>query len=60
MKVGDLVKLNMMHDDHPLRGIVLDIFPDRWDGDDCLKASVLWTDGDLTEEFPTDLEVVWK
>ena len=60
MKAGDLVKLSMMHDDHPLRGIVLDIFPDRWGEDGCFMASVLWTDGDLTEEFPIDLEVVCK
>ena len=43
-----------------LRGVVLDIYPDPLDGEDCFKAEVLWTDGDLTEEFPKDLEVTCK
>ena len=62
MRVGDLVKLtNIAGGKYTnLRGIVLDIYPDPLDGEDCLKASVLWTDGDMTEEFPIDLEVTCK
>ena len=62
MKVGDLVKLSHFAGGTMslLRGIVLDIYPDPLDGEDCLKVSVLWTDGDETEEFPIDLEVTCK
>ena len=56
-KIGDLVKLNFLHDDG-LRGIILDIYEDP-DGEfGANLLSVLWTDGDKTEEFPVDLEVV--
>ena len=61
MKIGDLVKLtSIVCDDYMnLRGIVLEIHPETaterlW------KASVLWTDGDQTEEFLVDLEAVCK
>jgi len=60
MKVGDLVKLSMSFGDIALRGIILDIYqnPVGERGENLL--SVLWTDGDKTEEFPVDLEVVCK
>ena len=58
MKVGDLIKLSMMHDDHPLRGIILAIYEDPYGEFGANLVSVLWTDGDKTEEFPVDLEVV--
>ncbi len=60
MKVGDLVKLtNIASDDYMnLRGIVLDIYPDPEGEFGGLKVSVLWTDGDKTQEFWIDLEVI--
>ena len=58
MKVGDLIKLSMMHDDHPLRGIILDIYPNPVGERGENLLSVLWTDGDRTEEFPIDVEVM--
>ena len=60
MNIGDLVKLTYMacNEYMKLRGIVLDIYPDPLGPEDDLKASVLWTDGDQTEEFYIDLEVV--
>ena len=60
MKVGDLIKLNMMHDDHPLRGIILDIYEDPQGEFGANLLSVLWTSGDKTEEFPVNVEVVCK
>ena len=55
MQVGDLVKLTNIHGGiyTNLRGIVTRI-------DDDGGTEVLWTDGDLTLEFDTDLEVVCK
>jgi len=60
MKVGDLVKLtNIVANDYmKLRGIVLGIYPDPEGDFGGLKVSVLWTDGDKTEEFWIDLEAV--
>ena len=60
MKVGDLVKLtNIVSDDYMnLRGIVLDIYPDPEGEFGGLKVSVLWADGDKTQEFWIDLEVI--
>ena len=57
-KIGDLVRLNMGFGDTALRGIILDIYEDP-DGEfGANLLSVLWTDGDKTQEFPVDLEVV--
>ena len=58
MKVGDLVKLTNVGAGSlaNMRGIVFGInakSPTK-------TASVLWTDGDRTKEFPKDLEVVCK
>ena len=60
MKVGDLVKLNSIAMDKymRLRGIVLDIYTDPHGEFEAKVVSVLWTDGDRTEEFPIDLDVV--
>ena len=60
MKVGDLVKLGnvgggLLGD---LRGIVLDIYPDPEGEFGGLLVSVLWTDGDKSQEFWVDLDVV--
>ena len=62
MKVGDLVKLtSIATDDYmKLRGIVLEIYSDPLGGLEDIKVSVLWTDGDHTEEFEADLEVTCK
>jgi len=62
MKVGDLVKLtNIATDDYmKLRGIILNIYEDPEGEFGAKLISVLWTDGDHTEEFYTDLEVVCK
>ena len=62
MKVGDLVKLSHFAGGTMslLRGIILGIYSDPLGGENCYKASVLWTDGDMTEEFPIDLEVTCK
>ena len=60
MQVGDLVKLNMSFGDIALRGIILDIYEDPEGEFGANLLSVLWTDGDKTEEFPVDLEVVCK
>ena len=62
MKVGDLVKLSHFAGGTMslLRGIILEIYLDPLDDNPAWKASVLWTDGDKTEEFPIDLEVVCK
>ncbi len=60
MKVGDLIKLWNGHGDQALRGIILKIFSDPLDEYDDLKAEVFWTDGDLTEEWGFDLEIVCK
>ena len=58
-KIGDLVRLSLLHD-IPLRGIILDIYEDP-DGEfEANLLTILWTDGDKTEEFPVDLEVVCK
>ena len=58
MKVGDLVKLTNVGAGSlaNMRGIVFDVDvkpPTK-------MASVLWTDGDRTKEFPKDLEVVCR
>ena len=62
MQVGDMVKLtSIATDDYKeLRGIVLEIYPDPLGGLEDFKVSVLWTDGDHTEEFEADLEVSCK
>ena len=62
MQVGDLVKLVTVGGGSlaKLRGIILDIFEDPEGAFGALLVSVFWTDGDRTEEFPTDLEVVCK
>ena len=58
MKVGDLVKLTNVGAGSlaNMRGIVfgVDVKPPT------KMASVLWTDGDRTKEFPKDLEVVCR
>ena len=60
MKVGDLIRLTPGFGDLALRGIILDIYPDP-DGEfGANLLSILWTDGDKTEEFPVDVEVVCK
>ena len=60
MKIGDLVKLtNIVTDDYmKLRGIILDIYEDPEGEFGAKLFSILWTDGDKTEEFYIDLEVV--
>ena len=59
-KIGDLVRLSMGFGDTTLRGIILDIYEDP-DGEfEANLLTILWTDGDKTEEFPVDLEVVCK
>ena len=62
MKVGDLVRLTYIGNGllGDLRGTVLDIYPDPEGEFGGLKVSVLWTDGDKTQEFWIDLEVVCK
>ena len=59
MQIGDLVKTNLMHDDH-LRGIILNIYPNPVGKHGENLLSVLWTDGDRTEENPIDVEVICK
>ena len=55
MQVGDLVKLiNVVGELGKLRGIVFYIESTA----SVKTASVLWTDGDRTKEFPVELEVV--
>ena len=58
MEVGDLVKLTaIVSDDYmKLRGIIFNIY--MCPRQNSKKASVLWTDGDKTQEYPVDLEVV--
>ncbi len=60
MKIGDLVKLtNIVTDDYmKLRGIILDIDEDPEGEFGAKLFSILWTDGDKTEEFQVSLEVV--
>ena len=58
MKVGDLIRLSNGWGDQTLRGTILKVFVDPFGEPDDLKASVFWTDGDHTEEFCMDLEVV--
>ena len=60
MKVGYLIKLCNGHECQALRGIILKVFTDPLDEYDDLKAEVFWTDGDLTEEWCIDLEVICK
>ena len=62
MKVGDLVRLNNVGSGllGNLRGTVLDIYPDPKGEFGGLLVSVLWTDGDKTQEFWVDLDVVCK
>ena len=59
MEIGDLIKSNLLHDDG-LRGVILNIYlnPAGKHGENLL--SVLWTDGDRTEEDPIDVEVICK
>ena len=57
MQVGDLIKLNLLHD-VGLRGVILNIYPNPVGERGENLLSVLWTDGDRTEEFPIDVEVV--
>ena len=60
MKVGDLVKLSEVGGRGTLamlRGIITDIFIDPAG---YKKMSVLWIDGDETQEWTEDLEVVCK
>ncbi len=60
MKVGDLVKLTQFSVGRlgGLYGIILDIYPDPEGEFGGLKVSVLWADGDITQGFWVDLEVV--
>ena len=60
MQVGDLIKLSMAFGDVALRGIILDIYEDPYGEFESKLLSVLWSDGDKTEEFPVDVEVVKK
>ena len=55
MQVGDLVRLTCVTGGSlgALLGIVLKIHRDGF-------HKVLWTDGDVTQEFPKNLEVVCK
>jgi len=55
MKVGDLVKLtNITSDKYTnLRGVIL-----RIDKELSWCYEITWTDGDLTWEFASDLEVI--
>ena len=63
MKVGDLVRIRRdllatAFGNQYLCGIILDIYEDP-DGEFGAKLfSVLWSDGDVCEEFPVDLEAV--
>ena len=57
MKIGDLVRLSSGFGDQNLRGIILDIYEDPEEEYEAM-LSVFWTDGDKTEEFYEDLEVV--
>tara|TARA_Y100000592_G_scaffold88800_1_gene145098 strand:- start:11698 stop:11880 length:183 start_codon:yes stop_codon:yes gene_type:complete len=60
MQVGDLVKLTEVGGNGrlaKLRGIILKIFIDP---EGYKKTSIIWTDGDKTQEWPEDLEVVYK
>ena len=53
MKIGDLVRLTNMVVDAGLFGIIIDI-----DNDEPLcHYQITWTDGDLTWEYRSDLEV---
>ena len=62
MQVGDLVKLLYVTggDLGALRGTVLDIYTDPEGECESLLVSVLWTDGDRTQEFLSCLEAVCK
>ena len=62
MKLGDLVKLSNVGCGtlFDLRGIVLDIVKDPEGEFDAKLYTVLWCDGDMTKEFPVDLDVVCK
>ena len=56
MKVGDLVKLTTFAGRiGELRGIIINMYVAPRGAK---QASVLWTDGDKTEEFVVHLEVV--
>ena len=59
MQIGSLVKLGIVAggDLQKLRGIVVATERDPASGG---MATVFWTDGDRTKEFPRDLEVVCK